>query len=288
MKSYSLTVAVRIIIATSLANRYLHQMPDVEPLKGTGVTLKLKQSPTDILPRLSTRVIVCGPSGVGKGVLMMQLLLNPKFYRGCWDQIMYFSQSAKVDSNLLPLKRYCQEELGQKECLYDTFDHELLRKHLDEQLAVVEYVKKQAARKGKRTAKGFQTCDIVDDFADMPSVMRKAGGVLNSLAIRGRHANVSLFVLTQKYRALAPELRRNANAIFFFRQRSRFDLDAFLEENSAVIPRKELEDLYRRATLADHGFLYADLMGSVPSFYSSFKARLIPPSLVDTRRPSLE
>ena len=192
-------------------------MPEVEPLKEVGVTLKLKQSPTEILPRLSTKAILSGPSGVGKGVLMTQLLLNPKFYRGCWDRILYFSQSARVDSNLLPLKRYCEEEMEQKEpCLYDEFDHEMLREHLAEQLELIQFVKKRAAKRGKRTAEGFQTCVIVDDFADMPSVMRKAGGVLNSLAIRGRHANISLFILTQKYRALAPELRLNANAIFFF------------------------------------------------------------------------
>ena len=255
-------------------------MPDIEPLKGTGVTLKLKQSPTDILPRLSTRAILCGPSGVGKGVLMMQLLLNPKFYRGCWDQILYFSQSAKVDSNLLPLKRYCEEEMEQKDpCLFDQFDHEMLREHLNEQIEIVQYVKKQAAKKGKRTTAGFQTCLIIDDFADMPNVMRRAGGILNSLAIRGRHANISLFILTQKYRALSPEIRLNANAVFFFRQRSRFDLDAFLEENSGVVPRKELEQMYRRATLQDHGFLYLNLMGNVPTFYSSLKSQLIPPSL---------
>ena len=103
-------------------------MPEVGPLKGTGVTLKLKQSPTDILPRLSTRCIIAAPSGGGKGVLMSQLLLDPKFYRGCFDRIIYISQSASVDSNLLPLKRYCEEELEQKEpCLYDEFDAGMLR-----------------------------------------------------------------------------------------------------------------------------------------------------------------
>ena len=91
--------------------------------------------------------------------------------------------------------------------------------------------------------------------------------------------NISLNILTQRFRALAPELRLNANAIFFFRQRSRFDLDAFLEENSGSVPRKELEELYRRATMTDHGFLYVNLMGVVPRFFSSFKSELIPPSL---------
>ena len=79
-------------------------MPTVDDIKHTGPQLKHKQSKTEILPRLSARVVIAGPSGVGKGVLTMQLLLNPQFYRGCFERIFYFSQSAAVDSHLLPLK----------------------------------------------------------------------------------------------------------------------------------------------------------------------------------------
>ena len=89
-------------------------MTSIEPLKHIGVTLKLKQSQSEVLPRLSTRMVISGLSGVGKGVLTMQLLLNQKFYRGCFDRIYYFSQSAKVDSNLKGFETYCKEELGQK------------------------------------------------------------------------------------------------------------------------------------------------------------------------------
>ena len=253
-------------------------MTSIEPLKHTGVTLKLKQSQSEVLPRLSTRMVISGPSGVGKGVLTMQLLLNQKFYRGCFDRIYYFSQSAKVDSNLKGLETYCKEELGQKEpCLYDTFDEGFIRDHLEQQLAVTQYIKKQAEKKGKRTAKGFQTCLVIDDFADMPSVMRKAGGILNTLFIRGRHANVSVFVLTQKYRAISPEIRLNMNSLCFFRQRSKFDLDAFLEENSAIVSRQTLEAMYRTATSQDHGFLYLNLMerDANKMFFKGFASRLM-------------
>ena len=90
-------------------------MPEVQDIKHAGPVLKHKQSKTNILPRLSSRICV---AGVGKGVLVMQLLTNPEFYRGCFERIYYFSQSAKVDSNLLGLKAYCEKELGQtEECL---------------------------------------------------------------------------------------------------------------------------------------------------------------------------
>ena len=52
-------------------------MPEVQDIKHTGPLLKHEQSKTVILSRLSSRIYVA--SGVGKGVLVMQLLTNPEF-----------------------------------------------------------------------------------------------------------------------------------------------------------------------------------------------------------------
>ena len=253
----------------------INNMPEVQDIKHTGPVLKHKQSKTEILPRLSSRICVAGPSGVGKGVLVMQLLTNPEFYRGCFERIYYFSQSAKVDSNLLGLKAYCEKELGQtEECLFSEFDEGFLRELLNRQLKITQHLKAKGAKKA------MGVCIVIDDFIDMPSVVRKANGVLSSIAIRGRHGNVTCFYMTQKYRALGTEIRTNFNALMFFRQRSRFDLEAFLEENSAIIPKEQLYQMYVKATNKDHGFLFCDLMQSNPDrmFYSSFNARLIPQS----------
>ena len=147
---------------------------------------------------------------------------------------------------------------------------------LKRQLKITQHLKQKAANGGPKKAMGI--CVVIDDFIDMPSVVRKANGVLSSIAIRGRHANVTCIYCTQKYRALGTEIRTNFNAIFFFRQRSRFDLEAFLEENSAIIPREQLYQMYVKATSRDHGFLYCNLMESDPDkmFYASFKSRLVP------------
>ena len=84
--------------------------------------------------------------------------------------------------------------------------------------------------------------------------------------------------LTQKYRALGTEIRTQMNAFFLFRQRSRFDLEAFLEENSAIVPRDQLYAMYVAATGRDHGFLYVDLMQSSTEkmFFNSLRSRLVP------------
>ena len=70
----------------------------------------------------------------------------------------------------------------------------------------------------------------------------------------------------------------------FFRQRSRFDLEAFLEENSAIIPKEQLYQMYVKAPGKDNGFVCCDLMQSDPAkmFYSSFDARLVPNQLTNS------
>jgi hypothetical protein len=233
------------------------------------MALVLKQSKSEFLPTLPVRAIVAGPSGAGKGVLVSKLLLDPKCYRGCFERIYYLSQSATVDHNLKPLRTYCEDVLGQKEeCIYDEFDEELLKGLLARQLKLTAHLKDNKAKKG------YSVCVCVDDFADMPSVVR--GGLLSTLYIRGRHANISTFVLTQRYRALDPTIRINATALFVFRLRNFRDLDAVLEESAALVPRKQLEKMYRMATEKHFGFLYINLTSKDPDnmFFSSFESAL--------------
>jgi hypothetical protein len=237
------------------------------------MALELTQSRSAFLPRLPVRAIVAGPSGAGKGILVSKLLLDPRYYRDRFARVYYFSASAKVDHNLAPLKKYCDQELGQKEdCVYDTFDEGWLRDLLARQTKVTAYLKSQKAPRGV-----WGVCVVIDDFADDPSVVRRAGGILNSFFVRGRHANISTFLLTQKLRALDNMIRINATAFFCFRLRNRKDLEAFVEETSALLPRRTVEELYQRATAKPFGFLYVDLMAKTieTMFYSSFDSRLV-------------
>jgi hypothetical protein len=85
-------------------------------------------------------------------------------------------------------------------------DEGFRRELLSRQLKITQHLK----AKGMKRAMGV--CVVIDDFIHMPSVVRKANGVLSSIAIRGRHGNVTCFYMTQKYRALGTEIRTNFNA----------------------------------------------------------------------------
>ena len=67
---------------------------------------------------------------------------------------------------------------------------------------------------------------------------------------RGRHSMISTIVATQKFVAIHPIIRTNATELFVYRLRNQKDLDAFLEELSALYDKKTLLRLYQHATEA--------------------------------------
>ena len=74
---------------------------------------------------------------------------------------------------------------------------------------------------------------VVDDHAGDPAVARRET-LLHQLFIRGRHSKINTLSSTQKYRVLAPQIRTQALSIFVFKLRSQQELDALLDEVSAL------------------------------------------------------
>ena len=219
---------------------------------------------------LPLRMVVSGPSGSGKGILTSKLLLET--FRGKFSKIYYFSASSTLDINLGPLQKYCEEHLGQGEkdpCLYDSWDEEVLEGILERQKKVCDLVKKRGSKRK------FHICIVCDDFATERRVVR--GGTLERLFLRGRHFNASCLVLTQYYRLLSPSIRTNATALALFKLRSGADYQAIMSENSAIVKRKILEELYDIATSKPFGFLLILLAESDPSkmFFSGLDTRLV-------------
>ena len=105
----------------------------------------------------------------------------------------------------------------------------------------------------------FSILVIVDDFADDPSFSRHSK-LLHSLFTRGRHNSISTIVSSQKFNAVAPIIRVNATFLIVYRLRNTKDLETFLEELSAMMPRKELVELYQMATKDPYSFLYINLV----------------------------
>ena len=79
---------------------------------------KARQPEADWLPSTPFLMGVSGPSMSGKGVLIQNIIMNPALYHDekgdpVFDEIHYWTGSAKLDINLEKLKRWTEDVLHQ-------------------------------------------------------------------------------------------------------------------------------------------------------------------------------
>ena len=100
--------------------------------------------------------------------------------------------------------------------------------------------------------------------------------MLQTLFTRGRHFMASCILMSQRLRLMQVSCRCNASALICFRLRNLKDLEAVIEENSAIATKETLMKVYDHATREKYGFLYIDLMQSDPDlmFFKNFDSRL--------------
>jgi hypothetical protein len=229
-------------------------IPKIEPIKVQ--EFEVKQSKYDMAGKLPTRAIVCAPSGGGKTVLLSNLILN--IYRNCFSRIYIFSPSIDIDYTWKPVKNYIENDMKAVETeddkfYYDEYDPVALEHIIETQHKITNYMKKH---KYKTL---FQILIVIDDFADDPSFTRQSK-LLHQLYVRGRHNSISTITSTQKYNVIAPIVRINATQLYVFRLRNYKDLEAIVEELSAVADKKVLLDIYHLATAKPYSFLFVNLM----------------------------
>ena len=230
-----------------------------------------KQSKYDVVGKLPLRDIVLGPSGAGKGVLLSNMILD--IYKGCFDRIYIFSPSIDVDKTWIPVKDYIEKsqkvDLKKEKLFYDSYDAEALENIVSTQHKVAEHMK------SKGFTKIYQILIIVDDFADDPSFSRHSK-LLHALFTRGRHSFISTIVSTQKYRAISNIIRVNATNLYVFRLRNGGDLEALIDELSALTDKKSLLQLYNLATSEPYSILFIKLNAKRLNdmFYIRYEKRL--------------
>ena len=245
-------------------------MPSIDPLKQPEYSYA--QSKTDMLPKLPIRAMVLSPGSGGKTTMITRLIVDPNFYGGAFSRIYWISPSATVDDSLDPLRDYVKDVQDQEKdpTFHDEFNADFIKGILVKQQAVTELLKKKGSKRR------FNILIVIDDHADNPSAMHKAGGILETLYVRARHFGVSTIVSSQKLKLMSATVRVNLTALFIFRLRNNSDLlDGVIREYSALIDAKTLLMMYRKAVEQPYGFLYVNLLAKDINdmFYSSFLSK---------------
>ena len=212
------------------------------------------------------RAMLCGPSGCGKSVVLQNMVLD--VFRGCFSRVYIFSPSIDIDQTWDPVKKYIKDEIKPdpaEKIFFNTYDPGALGDIINTQHQVVEYMKKE------KYNFLYQILIVVDDFADDPAFTRNSS-LLHQLYIRGRHQMISTITATQVYRAISPVVRKNITDLCIFRLRNQSDLDAVIEETSAIFDKAALLKFYKAATVEPYSFLYVKLTAKTPDdmFCESF------------------
>jgi GTPase SAR1 family protein len=247
------------------------QTPTVKPIQLKEYNCKQSKY-NDVVPKLPMRSMLVGPSAAGKTVLLTNMILD--IYRDCFSRIYIWSPSINVDSTWKPVKDYIRDHIkpNEREKIYfDSYEPSELEQVIKTQQKVIDYQKEQ---KHKDL---YQILIVVDDFADDTNFTRKSQ-LLHQLYIRGRHYMISTITSTQVYKAISPIIRKNMTHLFIYRLRNYADLEAIIEEMSAVYDKKTLLQMYHEAISEPYTFLYINLMSKdrTKMFMKKFQEYLLP------------
>ena len=240
--------------------------PTIEPINVK--QYEFKQSPYPQADKLPFRSIIVSASQGGKGILIQNLVL--KIYRGCFERIYIVSPTAHIDEAYKEVIKYIQKEMkidnNKEQYLYDEYNAEALEHIINTQHKVIEYQKKM------KMDKLFSCALIIDDFAEDKTFMRYSK-ILHGLYTKSRHFGLS--VASQKYNALAPIVRLNTSSLYIFKLKNMAEVDAFVQEQSALIDKKTVYEIYKLATEEPYSFFICktERERHKQNFYGAFREK---------------
>ena len=209
---------------------------------------KLRQPANGWLPSTPFLMGVSGPSVAGTGVMNHNIIMNPALDHDekgypVFDEVHYWTGSAKLDVNLDKLRSFTEDVLKQdpekNPAIHDGFNPAEVREVIERQ--------RKAVRKARRESKRIpQMLFVVDDLADDKRTM--GCGLIRELMLRGRHSMVSTILSTQKMRAIDSACRLQFTALAQFAVRPMKDWEVIKEEFTAAIDPKMLQQMYDLAT----------------------------------------
>lgn len=179
---------------------------------------------------------ITAPRKSGKTNNLIDLLLDEEKYCHKFDFIAIWSKTVDHDSkwkNLNLMKEFVFENFveDQVRTLYE--DVELLSKH-----------------------RNIKSLFIFDDMIDQHIMSPMKMGVLETIAVRGRHIGLSIIIISQQYMKLSPPIRNNCTNGLFYRIRNNKERKVIREENQEMLSKRDFDSLLDYATEEPYAFLH--------------------------------
>lgn len=219
-------------------------------------TKKHKVVCDELLPQHPFLLVVVAPRKSGKTNMTVDALLDENKYCHKFDVVIIWSRTYHHDSKW---KNISLPEGS----IFTVFSEEEAKE-----------VMRTAERVAKKTV--VNALFIFDDMISEGIMNSHKMGTLESIAVRGRHANVSIIIITQQYMALSPAVRNNATNSIFFRIRNGDELDKIARENRESLSVDQFMRVYNYATDAPYSFLHVNNQQSDPAkrFYKNWNTEI--------------
>lgn len=197
------------------------------------------------LPKIPFTMAFIGPSRSGKSNVIKNLLLNKKYYAKAFEYIFIFCPSIDLNDDFDDIKSSKKIKVEK----FNTFDQNIIEEIFEQQVDLIK-------EHGKKKAPDILL--IFDDVFD--NVQFTNSALLKTLAMRGRHACVSMMLSGQKLSLLGTPVRNNLTHLVFFRPNNLSELDRFLEENVQKTQRKEYSKAFKDAWQTEYNFILVDYL----------------------------
>lgn len=224
---------------------------DILPVKPSGSEKKLKKPIHPNLPNIATGQfgIMISPVKTGKSTTIVNLLLNPNFYKDQFDIVYIISNTIHNDQTSRHLKEAFPETI------FDEYSDDIIDN-------IITYQKSFPKDKQPFIA------IILDDFLGIKSKSK-----INYLVSRFRHYSIGLLLMaSQLFRGLPPICRQNATfCLIGGPNPSDFEIEKMAEEYGAIYDGVDnFKRMYKTATNQRYNFLYLDLQSNPSKAYRNF------------------
>jgi hypothetical protein len=198
----------------------------------------------DPLDRKSFVYLVVGAKGSGKTSFMTSLVTGNKkpfkCYRGCFDEVLLNMPQSSMNS----IKGKPFKSLPASSC-YDNFDYKLLEDIFE--------------KAEERSEEGEFTLAIIDDASSKLKTNKMLIDKLTMLVHRHRHLRLSLMILVQDLISVPLSVRKNADAIIYFRPTNEKSNQIFREEFLGGFSKDRMEELMKYTFKKKGDFLMVKL-----------------------------
>lgn len=204
----------------------------------------------------AAQMMIIGAKRSGKSSLILSLLSSRKLYKGYFGNIFMISPSTS-DSKMRPLI----QELQKENKFYTELNEANIQAILDTIKAEQDAIKMKEKRLKRKLPPVFNLLILDDVVADLPRTYKK--NKIISLFLNARHYNLSTMVVSQVYKAIPAQIRKQADMLYTFPIVKK-EKEAMMEDWD--IPQEVFDCAFEDES--DHPFLTVNVVSKAhPSYF---------------------